>query len=256
MLAEVPAASREALRPLFADCPGWHGVIEAVLSGAMGHAFADNLDSPSVALLKLGFDHFPAGRPDSNCIGTVMRALPPSCFLVVPESWNEPLERDYGDFLSPTGRASFGSAPSDRWKLRSFLDGLPADFNLQRITAANVGRFAALDDSFVRNYGTHERFLSEGIGFGIEYAGRFVSGSSSYASGGGKLEMEVDTHPDFRRQGLASASAAAVILDCLENGIEPCWDAANEASARLAAKLGFSKAHPYTAYMVHPVPAS
>jgi hypothetical protein len=37
---------------------------------------------------------------------------------------------------------------------------------------------------------------------------------------------------------------------CLERGLEPCWDAHNEISAALAAKLGFVEPAPYAAYEV------
>ena len=37
---------------------------------------------------------------------------------------------------------------------------------------------------------------------------------------------------------------------CLERRLEPCWDAHNDISAALAAKLGFVEPAPYTAYEV------
>jgi len=83
---------------------------------------------------------------------------------------------------------------------------------------------------------------------GILHQGRFVSGASSGAVGGGKLEIEIQTHRQFRRRGLARAVAAALILYCLEHGIEPCWDAANEPSAALARQLGFHSTGKYVAY--------
>jgi hypothetical protein len=39
-----------------------------------------------------------------------------------------------------------------------------------------------------------------------------------------------------------------MIEHCLENGLEPCWDAAHEGSALLAEQLGFVGRRRYTAY--------
>jgi len=47
---------------------------------------------------------------------------------------------------------------------------------------------------------------------GILHQGRFVSGASSAAVGGGKFEIEIQTRSEFRRRGLARAVAAALIL--------------------------------------------
>ena len=41
---------------------------------------------------------------------------------------------------------------------------------------------------------------------------------------------------------------------CLERGLEPCWDAHNDISAALAAKLAFIEPAPYTAYEVASAP--
>ncbi len=52
----------------------------------------------------------------------------------------------------------------------------------------------------------------------------------------------------LRRRGLAMTVAAALILYCLEHGLEPGWDAANEPSAALARQLGFHSTGKYEAY--------
>ena len=83
---------------------------------------------------------------------------------------------------------------------------------------------------------------------GILHQGRFVSGASSAAVGGGKFEIEIQTHREFRRRGLARAVAAALILYGLEHGIEACWDAANESSSAPARQLGFHSTGKYEAY--------
>ena len=83
---------------------------------------------------------------------------------------------------------------------------------------------------------------------GIVHQGRFVSGACSAAVGGGKFEIEIQTHQHFRRRGLARAVAAALILYGLEHGLEVCWDAANEPSSALARQLGFHPTGKYEAY--------
>src|SRR5215469_11674189 len=90
--------------------------------------------------------------------------------------------------------------------------------------------------------------MTRGVGLGILTQGRVVSGVSCAAVGGGDCAIEIQTHRQFRRRGLARAVAAALILYCLEHGIEPCWDAANEPSAALARQLGFHSTGKYEAY--------
>ena len=74
---------------------------------------------------------------------------------------------------------------------------------------------------------------------------RIVSGCGTYLHAPGALEIEIGTHPDFRRRGLAAACGAGFILAALEKGLSPHWDAMNEESCRLALRLGFGPARPY-----------
>ena len=83
---------------------------------------------------------------------------------------------------------------------------------------------------------------------GILHQGRFVSGASSAAVGGGKFEIEIQTRREYRRRGLARAVASALILYGLEHGMEAYWDAANEPSSALARQLGFRSTGKYDAY--------
>ncbi|MEZ4861999.1 MAG: GNAT family N-acetyltransferase [Caldilineaceae bacterium] len=91
--------------------------------------------------------------------------------------------------------------------------------------------------------GTHS------VGFGVEQEGQFVSDCAG-APAGGMLDFEIQTQLAHRRRGLAIAVAAAMILYCLDHNLTPCWDAANEMSARLAEKVGFIERTPYLAYQI------
>ena len=64
------------------------------------------------------------------------------------------------------------------------------------------------------------------------------------------IEIEIDTREDYRRQGLAYVCGARLILECLDRGLYPSWDAQNKASVALAEKLGYHYSHTYTVYEI------
>ncbi|OGO52558.1 MAG: hypothetical protein A2148_08700 [Chloroflexi bacterium RBG_16_68_14] len=248
MLAEVPPAERKKLRPLFARFPGLHGCVDAALEGAMGTAWADEPSRPFVALLHLDF-HLFAGAPDSQAAEEAVRSLPSRATVVASdEGWDPLLRRVWGVRLKTRTRVAFSPGRWDQARLRGFREALPEGFALKRITAADAARFAELADSLVYNFSSLEEFVARGVGFGVEHEGRFVSGCSSFALSSRSLEFEIQTHPNFQRRGLASATAAAMIEHCLDHGLELCWDAHNDISAALATKLGFVDPAPYAAY--------
>ena len=53
-----------------------------------------------------------------------------------------------------------------------------------------------------------------------------------------------------KRKGLAYVCGSKLILECLERGLYPSWDAQNKWSVALAEKLGYHFSHEYTAYEV------
>ena len=249
MLIPVAPAQRARLRPLFDGFPGLHGIIDSVLDGVLGAAWADNAANPRVARLELDFNLM-AGDPTAPAAAEAVRALPPGETLAIPESW-EDLLVNVRDAVQPYDRFDFGAPERwDRARLTSLRGGLPDGWAIERITAETVAAFAALADSLVCNFESHERFLAEGAGFGIRHEGRFVAGCSSFAISSRSLEFEIQTHPDYQRRGLALATGARMIEHCLDNGLRPCWDAAHEGSALLAERLGFGERRPYTAYLL------
>ncbi len=77
-----------------------------------------------------------------------------------------------------------------------------------------------------------------------------MSGASSYSSYQGGIEIEIDTREDCRRKGLASVCGARLVLECLNRGMYPSWDAQNLWSVGLAEKLGYHFSHEYDAYEI------
>jgi len=250
MLIELPPAEREPLRPLFCGFPGLRGIVDAALEGVMGRAWADNASRPTVALVHLDV-YLVAGDPDSPAAEEAVRRLnPPWSVGASSDAWGVLLRRVWGDALATRTRVDFRAGEWDRARLRSFIDALPEEYELRRITRDAAARFRELDNSLVDNFSSLDHFIDCGVGFGVEHEGWFVSGCSSFAISSRRLEFEIQTHRDFRQRGLAAAAAAAMIKYCLGRGLDPCWDAHNRISASLAGKLGFVDPVPYTAYEV------
>ncbi|MDQ3960387.1 MAG: GNAT family N-acetyltransferase [Pseudomonadota bacterium] len=249
MLIELDSDNRASLRRLFDRYPCLHGSVAAVIEGGMGKVFADAQGEPRVALAVLDF-HFLAGDPLHENALLLLHLLQPGDVVIAPTpAWQQLVATTYLGELAVYSREAFRSEQFDVDKLRRFCQVLPSGFELRQVHLAEVTQFATdLDPVLIHNFRSHEDFMIRGVSLGILHQDTFVSGASSAAIGGGKLEIEIQTHPQFRRRGLARAVAAALILYCLEHGLEPCWDAANEPSSALARQLGYHSTGKYEVY--------
>ncbi len=248
MLIELFGESRRVLGPLFRGNRKLHGAATAALSGEFGRAWADSATAPGVGLVEIEF-YFVAGDAEAATAGDAARAIPrDSTVVALGEPWEALLRRTKDGAIVEHTRVAFDAGPWDRARLAELARSLPPGYRMQRITTQNVDRFASLEHALVSNYRSTRDFAAHGAGFGVEHDGRFVAGCASFTLAGGKLEFEIQTHPDFRRRGLATSAAAAMILHCIESGLEPCWDAHNEGSALLAEKLGFVNRSPYSVF--------
>lgn len=253
MMIELSCDNRESIRGLFDNYPCLHGCVAAFIEGGMGKVFVDSLEDPSVALAVLGFQYL-AGDPLHKNAPLLTKLLSSTGLVIVPTpAWQHLLTAAYPGELEICQREAFQAKQFDIDKLRSFCQALPGGFELRQVTLEEVAQFATdLSPALVSHFHSHEEFITLGVGLGIMYQGKFVSGASSADVGGGKIEFEIQTHPQFRRRGLARAVGAALVLYCLEHGLEPCWDAANEPSSALARQLGFRSTGKYGAYFLPP----
>jgi hypothetical protein len=240
------------LKPLFAGYPYLHGLVQGILLGAYGQAFADNLSAPNSGMLCHDGFVLLAGEPSPAAAGEMISSRPPKSALMAPSSdWETLIQELWPNRLRLKQRIAF-EAPGhwDRARLQGFIQNIPAGYTLKPITPADASSFGQLSTSLVETDPTTGQFsFTRGVGFGITQAGQFVAGCSGIPAGG-KLEFEVQTHPNHARRGLATVVATALILYCLDHDLEPCWDAAHEVSARLGQKLGFANPTPYNVYIV------
>jgi len=84
-------------------------------------------------------------------------------------------------------------------------------------------------------------FIDKGVSFTLYYEDKLASTAFSSFLAPGKLELGIETSPDFRGMGLAEKVCTALIDYCLNMNLEPVWACRweNTGSYKLAQRLDF-----------------
>ena len=245
MIYELKDSSKAA--PVFA---GWEDVdagVLACLDGVMGKILVTDPDCPKSALAVIGDFAFCAGEPDLELLG----GKPDKWMLVVPENdaWASLIE----DNFPASKRIRYAIRKDtvfDRDKLEAMVKALPEGYELRRIDGGlyDLCLKEEIFEDCVSVFGSKEKYLELGRGFAVLKDGKIVSAASSYSRYLRGIDIEIDTVKEERHKGLGSAAAARLILQCLDEGLYPAWDAANKLSVRLAEKLGYEFSREYICY--------
>lgn len=246
------------IAPLFKD---WNEtMIWSCLEGHMGQAWADDLLKPRAALIVIGDFVFLAGDSTLDEAERLVRAIneveKKVSLLVIPQNkaWGALVETVYGEKAEKITRFAIKKEYDifDKKKLEAFIKVLPDGFEIAPIDEAIYSATQKEEwcQDLCSQFPTYQEYKKYGIGFVILNQGKIVAGASSYTVYSKGIEIEIDTHEDYREKGLATICAAQLILACLEKGLYPSWDAANKISVTLAEKLGYHFDYEYTTYEI------
>lgn len=99
-------------------------------------------------------------------------------------------------------------------------------------------------------WGSTEEFSKRGLGYGVVESGKVVALCLSGLVDGSIHTVDIRTAEPFRRRGHAQSAASHFIAECVAKNSIVQWDcmATNEASWRLAEKLGFERIAEYRCY--------
>jgi RimJ/RimL family protein N-acetyltransferase len=249
MIQNIEPAKRYKLAPLFKDHRP-HFIMDAIIEGHLGVALANDLENPCVAQLAYADVVSLGGDPEHPVARQFVEQLPvDKGILPLPEEWHELLQQVHGERLISIERFSFSGEQLDIDHLRSLQATLPEGFRIERIDLDLARQIEAdsslISEDHVRNFNSPEDFVERGIGFCVLDGERIVSGASSYAICNKGIEIQVNTHPDYRQRGLATVVSAALLVYCLQHDIEAPWDAGNPESVKLAEKLGYLEVGSY-----------
>lgn len=220
-------------------------LIDTVIEGHMGRACVDDLLRPSVARLEYADVVIHGGDPHHPSAQKLIETTPlEKGILPAPGDWSRVLRENFGDQLIEIERYRFSEESLTIKNLISLKENLDSRYRLQKIDQELAKRILEdpeqISEDHVRNFDSAEDFVRRGLGYVILQGDYIISGASSYAICNRGIEIQVNTHPAYRRQGLATIASAALLVECLQTGRVPHWDAGNPESAQLARKLGFT----------------
>lgn len=236
---------------------GWQEtLIWSCLQGVMGHLYGDDRDNPRSAMAMLGDFCFLAGRPCRELLAFRPQWCRQDFMILVPrdKGWAELIREYYGQGAKRVTRYAMKKEPEafEEGKLQEMARRLPPGYTLELMDERSYELCRGEDWSrdLVSQFADYSAYRERGLGVVAQKEGVPVAGASSYGAYQGGIEIEIDTRPDQRRRGLASACGARLILECRQRGLYPSWDAQNLWSVRLAEKLGYHFAYEYDAYEV------
>lgn len=231
-------------------------IILSCLQGHMGTAWVNDLENPTVAQIIVGIFSFYAGDPNATEAEELLYNLPEDILVIVnTDEWKKRLETVHKGAFDKFQRYKFRKNPADLNSsyLETLLLKLPEEYELKRIdaTIANDPSLHEISEDFTCQFDSIEDYLNRGAGFAILHHGQVVCGASSFSIYDDGIEIEVGTHPNHRRKGLATVVSSALMLDCLARGMYTSWDAANPESAKLAKQLGYVYEEAYDTYYIN-----
>ncbi|MFX0063110.1 MAG: GNAT family N-acetyltransferase [Candidatus Hermodarchaeota archaeon] len=251
MVVQIPQNELKDFLPFFKDHRYLKNAIRAVPSLSIAKGFTDDLEKPRVVLFIIDWLGFLAGEPNSPQAEDILSEIPErTAVLISNEDWVPLMSQKWGRVGRRT-RFAFSTESLDIEHIRTFLQSPPKGFSLHKVDMT-IAQLLDTDTWFhiTKYFGGLENFAEKGLGFAMidDLESKIVTLASSFYPYSESLEIDITTIDKYRRRGFATIACAKLIEYCLEKGIEPHWDAANEHSVQLALKLGYTNPEPYTLY--------
>lgn len=230
-------------------------LILSALSGYMGDVYTDSDKEPTAVQVLVADFCFYAGKANKELL--LNRPGKSAEFVImIPEGrdWEVLIEEVFEGCCKKISRYAIQKERDifDREYLEKLVQQANTEFSYVFIGPKEYEQIRSLDWAcdLCSQFDNYEDYAARGLGVCALYENQVVAGCSSYTVYPEGYEIEIDTRSDFRRRHLALICAAKFILEALDRGKYPSWDAHNMGSVALAEKLGYHFKGEYTAYEV------
>ena len=269
MIHELKKRDYEKVRSLFKELE-WNLITSAVIEGTSpGRVYADRVEDPRTAFMCTVEGYYLVGYDNNDEFNTSLNKL---IFARIfagdtvrkdetdvaigfhPDSWKDKMLIIFqGRIPLTTARRHYvcTELKVDHWK-----NNLPEGFQIQRIDEKLL-RTPHLEIPehvtgwMKTNWGSTSDFVKKGFGFCTLHDKRIVSWSIADCVSGNACEIGIHTREDYRRQGLATLTAAATVDHSLSSGFKYVgWHCGeyNIGSIGVAERVGFKLERKYIQY--------
>lgn len=243
MLFEVKKEKLNEIENLFNQIRFFMG--NSVLDGVMGKAYVDNIEKPKIAFLVVRSYCFISGNMSKNLLRKVIDKYFKDYKLIPSDSIAIKIEEIYNNDLEKFERYSLKKDVTfNEDKLNYMINNLDNKFRVLQIDED-----IANDIKKTKFINITDDYKNNGIGFYCAYNNEVIGVASSNIFYKNGIEVNIKVKEEYRRNGIAQAMAAKLILECLNRNKKISWDAANINSLKLAQKLGFEYDSTYNIYM-------
>ncbi len=211
--------------------------------------WVDQHKEPSILYFQIPWINVLAGDHKSPQVEAILDKVETALLFYPNPEWKKVLQERFGDKLEEFTHRTFKSEKLDINHVRKFITPLPDGYHLERVTLETAQYIDEHFHTFSRTWETVEDYVNKGLGYCIRFEDKVVSHAGSLFPFTKHLEIQVDTDPDYRRNGFASIVCAKLIEQSLLNDVIPYWEAHTEISAKIAEKLGFNDPQLYDLFM-------
>lgn len=256
-MIELGKSKRQTIQSICQDSR--EVLVRAAMEGNMGRVWVPDLCISSYCLIRVGeFVYLIGLAPKGESALDLKTQIYESCggCLIIPadELWAAWIEEQLLGQYRMVSRYALKKDEShfDEVVLKQHVSDVMEGVQIKRIDKKLYHQVLKDEWSqdFCVNYEDEKHFLSTGFGYLALKGTEVISGCSSYGSSEGMMEIEIKTRKDYRRQGLALACGSAFVLECLQRGLIPSWDAENLHLVELAEKMGYVYDREYQVYQL------
>jgi len=233
------------LWPLFSDLT-YDPTLDALIHGYHGEIFCDDLNTPKLAYGHVGWTYYVVGDATIPSSKELVKQLPSNIEVHCHEAFKTLIKTYHPSTVSDKTRYAMDHQSINVADLTSIIEA-PRNFEILPINGAFYDQLleSKWGEDFVKNFKDKNDYLTNGLGYVAYKEGKIIGGVSSYSRFNEGFDIEIITHQDYRRQGIAKVLGAYFVKECLQANKVPYWDAAHLGSVKLAESLGYTLKKPY-----------
>lgn len=179
-------------------------LIDTILAGQVEHIIVDDPDKPTVSQIAYQGTVVYGGDAKHPLAEELVKDFPVNRGVSsLPKAWADLVRSVHGDNITTLERMTFYTQYLDANHLKKLEQGLSAAFEVRKIDVDLATKITTMQNSDFPHqmiyFNAVEEFVNDGVGYCILMGDKVVSvASSTDKIINQRIDVQIDTHPDFR----------------------------------------------------------